>query len=590
MGVMEKMRNSTGYILWVLIFSFGILWMLQDTNVFSAMGRAPRSLGSVNGEPISFEAFQGRVNLYTQQYSRRTGNSITPTMRAFYQDRAWNQLVTGKVLQQKMDQLGIVVTDEEVVEMIRGENPVPFIQRQFGNEDGTINRAALNAAINAEQNSQIWIAIEQRIRAQRRRQKLNSFIQSAMQVTDYEVQQAYIRNNTTADIKYVRFPYAAISEEDVEVTEEELRSYYEEHQEQFKQQESYEFRYVTFSKAPTAQDTARTIQRIKDLRDDFAATESDSLFLNRYQSVVPYNPVFVNKDEIKAIFEPVLSLEEGEVSKLIKDNGQLYLLKKLDETNDQVKFAILSFRIQADPVATIDKRARQAGDFKFFASNEGFMKEAERRELEVQEASATKGTLFIPGLGQSRQVLGFLESAEEGAISEPIETASQFIVLKVTNVTPEGIRPFEEVRAQIENIVFNRERKEMLAQRVSDMLQSTGNLEELAETSGKQLITMTDLRLSSESIAGAGREPKVVGAVFGLETGEISQPIKGTTAVFVVKVTEQSEAKPSEITPAIAQDIRRQLQRQKATAFTSVWLTQLKEQAEIEDYRNLVLR
>ncbi len=587
---MEKMRDSTGIILWVLIFSFGILWMLQDTQVFNAMGRAPSSLGSVNGEPISYEAFQGRVNLYSRRYSQRTGNSTTPAMRAFYEDQAWNQLVTGKLLQQKMDQLGIVVTDQEVVEMIRGENPVPFIQKRFGNEDGTINRAALNAAINAEQNSQVWIAIEQQLRAQRRRQKLNSFIQSGMQVTDYEVQQSYIRANTTADIKYVRFPYAAISEEDVEVTEEELRNYYEEHQDQFKQEESYGFSYVTFSKAPTAQDTARTIQRLKDLRDDFASAENDSLFLNRYQSAIPYNPVFVDKSEIKPIFEPVLSLEEGEVSQLIKDNGQLYLLKKLDETSDQVKFTILSFRIKADPIATIDKRARQAGDFKFFATQEGFINEAKRRGLEVQEASGTKGTFFIPGLGQSRQVLDFLESAEEGDISEPIETANQFIVLKVTNVTPEGVRPFEEVKAQIENIVFSNERKEMLAQRVSNLLQSNNNLQGLAEASGNEVVMVENLPLSSETIAGAGREPKVVGAVFGLETGEVSQPIKGTTAVFVIKVTERNSADTSEITPAIAQKIRQRLQRQKATAFTSVWLDQLKEQAEIEDYRNLVLR
>ncbi len=590
MGVMEKMRNSTGIILWVLIFSFGILWMLQDTQVFSAMGRTPSSLGSVNGESISYDDFQGRVQLYSRQYSQRTGNSMTPTMRAFYEDQAWNQLVTGKLLQQKMDQLGIVVTDEEVVEMIRGENPVPFIQQQFGREDGSINRAALNAAINAEQNSQIWIAIENQIRAQRRRQKLNSYIESAMQVTEYEVKQHYIRNNTTADIKYVRFPYATVSPEEVEVTEEELRDYYDQNQEQFEREESYNFTYVTFSKAATAEDTARTIQRIKDLRSVFAEAESDSLFLARYQSVVPYEPVTVGKDELKPLFEPVLSLEEGQVSEVIKENDQLYVLKKLNETGSSVKFAILSFRIQADPVATIDRQAREADDFRFFATQEGFTQEAERRGLEIQEASATKGTLFIPGLGQRRQILNYLESAEEGDISEPIETGANFIVINVTNVTPEGVRPFEEVRAQIENIVFNRERKKMVAQRVSGLMQANSDLQALAEAAGEEVITMEGLRLSSETIAGAGREPKVVGAVFGLETGQFSEPIKGTSAVYVVKVTAQNEADASEITNTVAQNIRQQLKQQKASAFTQVWLAQLREGAEIVDYRSQVLR
>src|SRR5699024_1179387 len=112
-----------------------------------------------------------------------------------------------------------------VVDMIRGDNPAPFIRQQFGREDGSIDRAALQAAINSDENTQIWVAIEQQLRAQRRQQKLNNFIQSAMQVTDYDVKQQYISNNTTADIKYVRFPYSEIPEDEIEVTQNELQSY-----------------------------------------------------------------------------------------------------------------------------------------------------------------------------------------------------------------------------------------------------------------------------------------------------------------------------------------------------------------------------
>lgn len=590
MGVMDKMRSSTGVILWVLIFSFGILWMLQQTNVFSVMGRAPRSLGSVNGEPISFEAFQGRMQLRTRRYSQRTGNSLTPTMRSFFRDQVWNHLVTAKLLKQKMDQLGIVVTDQEVVEMVRGENPAPIIQRQFGQKDGTINRKALRAAIEAEQNTQIWIAIEQRLRSRRRQAKLNSFIRSAMQVTDFEVEQYYIRHHTTADIKYVRFSYSTVSAKDIEITEAELRSYYEQHQQQFMRKESYDFIYVTFSKAPTAQDTARTIQHIKDLRSKFAAAENDSLFLATYQSVAPYTPITVKKGNIKTLFEPVLTLEKGEVSKVIKDHGQLYVLKKLNETSSKITFSILSLRIQADPVATIEKRLRQANDFKFFARKEGFRQEAKRRGLKIKEASATKGTPFIPGLGQSRQILDFLKNAEEGTISEPIETTTDFIVLKVTNVTPKGPRPFKKVKDQIKNILFNQKRKERVARKVAKMLEESSSLQALAQAAGKQVETAENLHLGDETIAGAGREPRVVGAVFGLKPGRVSQPIKGISAVFVVKVTSKKEADLSGLTDALAQNIRKRLKQQKLLAFTQVWPEQLKEQAVIVDYRNKVLR
>lgn len=590
MGVMDKMRKSTGVVLWVLIFSFGVLWMLQDTQVFQAMGAGPRSLGTVNGEPISNEEYQSRISYYSNLYSRQTGNSASAEQRAYYEEQAWNELVTAKLLQQKMDQLGITVTDQEVVNMITGENPDPFIRQQFAKEDGTIDRVALNAAIESEENSQIWISIEQQLRQKRRQQKMSNYVQSAMLVSDYEVEQQYIRNNTTADIQYVRFPYADVADDEIEVTENDLRNYYKEHEEKFKQKESYEFKYVTFDKTPTAEDSSRTIKELRNLRTDFAETSNDSLFLVRYQSTTPYSAEYVKKSDVRELYQPVLELEDGEVSEVIQDGGDLYLLKKVDEKGDEIKFVVLSFQIKADPIATIDKRAEEADDFSFFAEQDGFEEEAERRGLEVKESFATKGNNFVAGLGQSRQILDMLENSEEGTISKPIELSGQFVVLKVMNRTPEGVRPFDEVRAQIETTVRNNKRKEQVAERVSQLLQNNSNLESLAQSAGKEVSSANTLMMSAESIPGAGREPRVVGAVFGLEENGTSSAIKGTNAVFVVHVNSRTDANVQNMTNAIRQQIRRELVQEKSRAFINVWLEQLKADAEIEDYRSRVLR
>ncbi|MGK7370305.1 MAG: peptidylprolyl isomerase, partial [Candidatus Halalkalibacterium sp. M3_1C_030] len=386
MGVMEKMRKSTGIILWVLIFSFGILWALADTKVFDAMQAGPNNLGEVNGEPISLEAYNSRISYYIDQYSQQTGNSITPEMRAYYEDQAWEELVTSKLIQQKMDELGITVTDQEVVEMITGENPDPFIRQQFQKEDGTIDRVALQSAIEAPENSEVWVMVEQQLRQKRRQQKMTNYVQSAMEVSSYEVEQAYIKRNTFADVSFVRFPFAEISDSAVNVTESDLRSYYNDNEEEFQRQESYRFKYVSFDKTPTKEDTARIVKEMKDLRSDFASTEDDSLFLVRYQSATPYSAEFVKKSEISEKYKPVLDLEEGEVSQAITKDGQVFSIKKLDERRDEVKFVVFSFDIKADPIATVDKKAEEADDFSFFAEEDGFEEEAERREFEVKEA------------------------------------------------------------------------------------------------------------------------------------------------------------------------------------------------------------
>ena len=591
MGVMDKMRRSTGVILWVLIFSFGILWMLQDTQVFNAMGAGPRSLGSVNGEKISNEEYQSRLNYYSNQYSRQTGNSPSAEQRASFEQRAWDELVTSKLISQKMDQVGITVTDQEVVDMITGENPDPFIRQQFGREDGSLDRQALNAAIESEENSQVWVAIEQQLRQKRRQQKMTNYVQAAMRVSQNEVEQQYIRNNTTADFSFVRLPYANISDNDVEVTDSDLRDYYDNHQEKFERKESYRFKYVSFDKTPTKQDTTRTIDELKNLRSDFAATSDDSVFLARYQSTTPYNAEFVNKDDVRELFRPALEdIEEGEVSSVLQDGGQVYILKKLEEQANQVKFLTLSYQIKADPIATIDKRAEDADDFTFFANQEGYEEEAERRELTVQEASATKGTAFIAGLGQSQQILNMLEDAAVGEVSDPIELSGQFVVIKVTEVTSAGVRPFEEVQSQIETTVRTNKKKEAAAQRLQSMVQENNSLEAIAQASDLEVQTASSLAMSSSTIPGAGREPQVVGAIFGLQEGTISKPIKGNGAAFLVKLSAINEADPMNMDNASAQQIRQELQKQKSGTFSQVWLQQLKDEAQIEDYRSQVLQ
>jgi peptidyl-prolyl cis-trans isomerase D len=314
------------------------------------------------------------------------------------------------------------------------------------------------------------------------------------------------------------------------------------------------------------------------------------LFLVRYQSTTPYNDKFVAKNDLRELFEPVLELEKGEVTQVLQEGGELFALKKLGETADEVRFVVLSYTIQADPIATVDKRAEEADDFTFFGNQDGFEGEAGRRNLDIQSASATKGNDFVAGLGQSRQILNVLKNADEGSVSNPIELSGQFVVLKVNTITPKGPRPYEDVKSQIETTVRTNMRKEKTAQNVASWVENNQSMEALANAAGKEVQSATNLPMSAQTIPDAGREPEVIGAIFSLTEGIMSSPMKGNGAVYVLQVSQHNEANPDAMDNATAQQILQELQKQKSTAFTEVWLEQLRNKAEIEDYRSQVLR
>ena len=194
MGVMTKFRDNTGIILWILIGSFGLLWVVMDVFDPNALMMGPRSLGSVNGETISYEEYNSRVQYYSNAYSQQTGQSMNPELDA-YESQVWEEIVSAKLLEQKMDELGITVTDDELLDMVYGENPDPLIPI-FQREDGTIDRFMVQNVLSDEQYSQEAIAIELQLKQKRRQEKLSNYITSGLQVTQAEIEREFVRRNT----------------------------------------------------------------------------------------------------------------------------------------------------------------------------------------------------------------------------------------------------------------------------------------------------------------------------------------------------------------------------------------------------------
>lgn len=590
MGLMEKMRNSTTIILWVLIGSFGLLWVMADVNFFDAISAGPNSLGSVNGENISNEEYQSRIQYYSNAYSQQTGNSMNSELRAYYETQVWDELVTSRLISQKMDEIGITVSDQEVLDRVYGDNPAPFIRQYFTREDGTIDRAAIQQVLSSSEFSQQAIALELQLREEIRQQKLNSYISSGIQVTDKEIEAEYIRENSTAHIQYVRFPYSEVAESELEVSESDLQNYYKNNRERYKRDQSYRFRYVTFSILPTASDTAEIVQDLERLRADFAQADNDSLFLARYGSATAYRSTPVNRDDIRDEYRPVLDVGVGEVTDVILTANQALMLKKTGQQGNQISFQIMSYNIEPSP-ATIDGANDSAADFEFYASEESdFLTEAEARGLEVHEAFATKGNDFISGLGSSRQIMNFLEKAKEGRISEVIELPSSFLVLEVMEISQEGYRPFEEVRMQVETLVKNERRKELTAAKVSEIITRSSGLQSIAENAGKEVQSNETLRASASVIPGAGREPQIIGAAFVMQEGSTSGALTGNAAAFVVHVVSKNEADPANMTEEQKSTIYQRLEQQKFQLFSSVWIDQLREDAKIVDNRSRLLQ
>ena len=516
MGVMTKFRDNTGIILWILIGSFGLLWVVMDVFDPNALMMGPRTLGSVNGEAISYEEYNGRVQYYSNAYSQQTGQSMNSELRAAYESQVWEEIVSAKLLEQKMDELGITVTDDELLDMVYGENPDPLIRQYFQREDGTIDPFMVQNVLSDEQYSQEAIAIELQLRQKRRQEKLSNYITSGLQVTQTEIEREFVWRNTFAELEYLRFPYSDVNESTIQIPDTDLYSYYNTNKELYTQEKSYRANYVRFSTLPTSEDSTIIREELENLRTDFAIAESDSVFLVMQQSSTPFNGVLVDKDELREEYEAVLSVAVGEVTEVLDLGTSAAIIKNISENRNKIQFAVMSRIYEALP-ATLNDAGEKADEFQYFAEENDFVEEANRAELSVGSIFATDGNTFVSGLGNSQQVLDFLSRSDVGDISAPIELSNELVVLQLIEVTEEGFRPFEDVRSQLESAVRIEKRKEVLQAQIQEWLTQHNDMISLSEATGKSIESVVNVSANSTVLKGAGREPEVIGYAFSMD-------------------------------------------------------------------------
>ncbi|MBS3738265.1 MAG: peptidyl-prolyl cis-trans isomerase, partial [Psychroflexus sp.] len=113
---------------------------------------------------------------------------------------------------------------------------------------------------------------------------------------------------------------------------------------------------------------------------------------------------------------------------------------------------------------------------------------------------------------------------------------------------------------------------------------NTKDLNEVASQFSVRIQNASAVNMESPLIPAAGKEPKVVGAAFALDKDEISQPVEGQKGIYVIKLTQKTEA-PALASYKDAALKETQKRMQKLQNPNNDVTEALKEAKEIEDNR-----
>ncbi|MEN3325015.1 SurA N-terminal domain-containing protein [Mariniflexile soesokkakense] len=242
-----------------------------------------------------------------------------------------------------------------------------------------------------------------------------------------------------------------------------------------------------------------------------------------------------------------------------------------------VQVATLARKIEPSE-ATVDKIFREASNFEIAVEKKDFEAAAKEKKYEVRPVNGMKILdENIPGVGSQRPIVrwAFEDGAKVGDIKR-FNIPNGYVIAQLVAKHEEGLMSVEDAKATVMPIVLKEKKAALIRSKVS-----ATTLEALAKAQNTTVQTALAVNMKNPMITGAGREPLVVGAAFGLKEGKTSKLIDGANGVFMVKVVK--------VTPAVKLDsyqaVANRVEQQKLNVVSSKLYNALKETADIEDNR-----
>ncbi len=576
MALIGTLRNKMGT--WVVVFVFVAIAAFILGDIFSGnssiLNWGRNSVGEIGDRDISYEEFQSvireREANYFLQLGREPGEREMPAVR----QQAWDLLISRYAIQPEFAKIGLVVTDDEIWDMIQGKNIDESVKQAFTNQEtGLFERdrvvTYLNQLKTMPQGSEArvrWELFQRDLKPARERIKYENLLIKGSYITKAEAEKEYHMQTDVAEIKYLYVPYYAVGDSAVQVTDDALKAYYNKNIERYKTEESRDIKYISIPVEPTSEDSAairddlkRYVLELRTTQDDstYAAANSDGQ--NPFSKYTPATlPPFVNQDSLVQgkVFGPFLDGDNYKVVKISRIfNDTIYsararhILIKWTDTSDAAK------KEARDKAQNILRDIRGGADFA-----------AKAREFGTDGTASRGGDLdwFTSGQMVKPFENAVFAATRPGLVNNVVETDYGYHIIDVTNVKTNiayNIAIIERSITPSDATLNEAYRKaEVFASDISDL----DDFQAAAKEHGLAVLDAKNILAGDRRIGTMGEARPVVQWLFrDASEGKISQVFDLQDQNVVAIMTNEVEKgyKPlatvrDEITPAVRNELK----------------------------------
>ena len=290
MAMMAKMRSLAPAFIIIVGVLFVLFMVISDSNVLEALGGRTNNVGSINGQDITYPEFQAALD-QQREARRQSGQEVDDEQIDQFRNQVWDFVISQVLIEQQIKILGIIVSDEEITDIILGDNPPAFLKQNFIDSVGNFNRELYENALFDPQNEQALINAEESVRQFRLNEKLQSMILASINVTEGEVLRKFMDQNIYVnDAEYTSISLSIYPDSIIHVTDEDLRKYYEENIEKYKESPKRKLKFVLFGNQPSKKDSQLIFKDLEYVKSNFEGEDTTNFqyYVDIY-STQPYS-------------------------------------------------------------------------------------------------------------------------------------------------------------------------------------------------------------------------------------------------------------------------------------------------------------
>ena len=542
LGTIRKRGVTLIIIVGIGLFAFIAEEMVRSCEATSNEQR--QQVGEVLGKKINVQEFQALVDEIQEVYKMQGMSNLTDDQLNQIKDQVWQTYVENTILETECEKLGLTVTDTELQNVLReGTNPMlaqtPFVNQQTGRFDASALTKFLaeykaaqsnpQAAAVAEQYRTIynyWKFVEKNLRQQLLNGKYQALLRSSLISNPVSAQMAFNDQNSENNLQLATLAYSSINDNNVEVSDAELKAKYNEKKEMFKQYfETRDIKYVDFQVLPSAADRQELMKNMQDAQKQLAEGADPALVTRKAQSSVAYVGIPVTRRALPFdIAAKVDSMSVGETSAPFetKSDNTLNVVKLISKVSlpDSVEYR----QIQVGG-ATVDEARKTADSIYTALKNGGDFEAIAKKYDQTGEKQWITSAMYEQMQSADADTKAFVEAFNTVGAGETknLEFTSGNVILQVT--ARKAMTDKYNVAIVKHPIDFSKATYSAAYNKFSQFVSENQTLEQMEKNCGKYGFTVMerqDILNSEHNVVGIRATRDAMKWIFDSKEGEVS--------------------------------------------------------------------